>query len=496
LRGGGQPFKLIVLLAIFTLSFFSLTAITFPIQQTNAYTAPLCGPASGTGAEPVTATTVTYGGKKFDIIGYNKNGNEVGVAGPNNSVTLLLDKDEVYTLGFWNENPINTYKDSTISKLMGDFVNFSLSTTADIIARTLTGGSGNYNAGGYNEDLIAGPDVTNQKVWPLSVDEAEHLILSGRVFPHYWWLRSPGEDDYSAARVISQNRVYPNGGYVDIDGADNAIRPALYLSINSPALSSVIASGAWQSNSIPIGACAPQPNNIGINYIAETITGLDNDTQGWSLSDSYVGLTTLTQTTVTPINISSNIGATASTLYYVKATTNTDLYFNSNSDSNGVAKSNAVEGFSKLTIPARPSAPSGLNGVAPSDVGASDGKITGTSNKLEYSTDEVSWTSVTGAAITGLTSGTYFVRTIADQSASKFKSFATEVIVKAGSSKPASGKQGPSVGDGGFSGEGTAQTGVDFAGLGLLLAMMLIGAVVLRGPKVTRQSCPARHCEA
>jgi hypothetical protein len=53
---------------------------------------------------------------------------------------------------------------------------------------------------------------------------------------------------------------------------------------------------------------------------------------------------------------------------------------------------------------------------------------------MEYSTDEATWTSVTGAAITGLTSGTYFVRTIADQSTSKFKSFTTEVIVAEGNS--------------------------------------------------------------
>jgi hypothetical protein len=42
------------------------------------------------------------------------------------------------------------------------------------------------------------------------------------------------------------------------------------------------------------------------------------------------------------------------------------------------------------------------------------------------------------------------------------------VIVKAGSSKPTSGKQEPSIGDGGFSSEGTAQTGIDFTGLELL----------------------------
>jgi hypothetical protein len=130
---------------------------------------------------------------------------------------------------------------------------------------------------------------------------------------------------------------------------------------------------------------------------------------------------------------------------------------------------------SKLVIPARPAGPS-VTGVAPSDVGASDGKITGASNKMEYSTDGISWTAANGSTIKGLTSGTYFVRTIADQSAKKFKSFATTVIVPAGSSGPSAK---PSVG-GEDSTVGTAQTGIDLVGLELLLVVMLLGVVVFR----------------
>jgi hypothetical protein len=468
---------------ILTLAFIGLSTITFPTQQAQAATSSLCGLSSGS-APVVTATTVTYGGKKFDIIGYNKNGNEIGVAGPNNSVTLLLDKDASYTKIRWNAVVVlgsSIFVDSTISGALNTFANSTLTTNAGIIERTLLGGSNSYDSGdlsnGYNEDWIRGSGVTNQKVWALSVDEASHVILSSRIFNEYWWLRSPGNLASTAAITYANGNVRPNG--IHTYDYNYAVRPALYLNISSPIFSSL----SFDIN-LPIGACAPQPNNFGIDYVAETVTGLDNDIQGWSLADSYAGLTTPTQTTATPINISSNIGSTASTLYYVKATTNPNLYFNSNSDSNGVAKLNAVEGFSKLTIPARPAGPS-VTGIAPSDVGVSDGKITGTSNKMEYSTDEFSWTSVTGAVITGLTSGTYFVRTVADQSAKKFKSFATEVIVPAGSSpsagKPGSGT-GPSAGDDGFSSEGTAQTGVDLVGLGLLLVLMLFGIVVLRRP--------------
>jgi hypothetical protein len=87
-----------------------------------------------------------------------------------------------------------------------------------------------------------------------------------------------------------------------------------------------------------------------------------------------------------------------------------------------------------------------------------------------------SWTAVGGSAISGLTSGTYFVRTVADQSVKKFRSFAKEVIVPAGSSPSA----GPSVGDGGDSTVETAQTGIDLIGLELLLLLLLLLVIPLR----------------
>jgi hypothetical protein len=218
---------------------------------------------------------------------------------------------------------------------------------------------------------------------------------------------------------------------------------------------------------------------------AEPVTGFDTAAQGWSLSDSFTGLSTPSQLASTSLDVSANISSTSSTLFYNKATTSTDhfdSYYNNDKQ--------PTESLAKLVIPARPAGPS-VTSVASSDVGASDGKITGTSNKMEYNTTSAnfagSWTAVGGSAITGLTSGTYFVRTIADQSTSKFKSFAKEVIVKEGSSpssgpsagKPGSGT-GPTAGNSGTSSEGTAQTGVDFAGLELLALLMVACGFGLR----------------
>jgi uncharacterized repeat protein (TIGR02543 family) len=59
-----------------------------------------------------------------------------------------------------------------------------------------------------------------------------------------------------------------------------------------------------------------------------------------------------------------------------------------------------------------PAAPTGLVGVKPTTAGGTDGKITGTTNLMEYSTDSSfsSPTDCTGTEITGLSAGTYYVR--------------------------------------------------------------------------------------
>lgn len=64
-----------------------------------------------------------------------------------------------------------------------------------------------------------------------------------------------------------------------------------------------------------------------------------------------------------------------------------------------------------LKIPARPAAPSEVQGVKNSAFGVNDGKIVGVSEAMEYkrSSDDA-WTACTGAEITGLEPGTYQVR--------------------------------------------------------------------------------------
>jgi len=79
----------------------------------------------------------------------------------------------------------------------------------------------------------------------------------------------------------------------------------------------------------------------------------------------------------------------------------------SSSIQTGTVTSATTAAIAKLNAPA---APTGLTVNAPSAPEVNDGKITGVSIAMEYSTDGINWTSCTGTEVTGLGSGTYYVR--------------------------------------------------------------------------------------
>jgi hypothetical protein len=430
--------KITALVATLTLTFVGLTAITGPTQQANAFTSPICGPGSGS-AGPVTATTVNYGGKLFDIIGYNKDGNKVGVAGDtNNSVTLLLDKTEAASDVQWNPNGSgNAYAGSTISTIMDTFANSTLSTNEGIIARTLTGGSANQGAEGCNEDWIAGSNVANQKVWALSVDEVSHLILSTRVFSYPWWLRTPGYD-YRAGYTESDGGVVAGGVQVVIGSTTDTdyageVRPALYLDITSD-----VFSGITFNAQLPIGACQAEYINPGVDYIDETVTGLDMASQGWKIGTTYAGLGSFVQQAGTATSITDSISSSPSSLVFVKATDDNN-HFNSDKDRNNEAQESLA---TTINIPARPVAPT-ISATTPSLYGLGDGFVGGLTTNEEYNTTSATydgvWTNITGTSVDNLSAGDKVcVRTVAEVGV-KFKSLGSCVTVGQGV-KPAPAK--------------------------------------------------------
>ena len=83
----------------------------------------------------------------------------------------------------------------------------------------------------------------------------------------------------------------------------------------------------------------------------------------------------------------------------------------SNKEGGNYNITNTVTAYFSIVIPVR-NAPEGLKGVAPTTDGGSDGKITGTTTDMEYSTDTAFTSPITCAntETTGLAEGIYYVR--------------------------------------------------------------------------------------
>jgi hypothetical protein len=171
---------------------------------------------------------VQWNGFTWDVVGYHKlasdGGGQKGIAGPEGTATLLLDKLS------YDANTMGSSSMNFSYNVLDKFYN-GLLDKSDIVTRTLIGGSTpSTSVQGYNGDTVKGADVVNQSIWQLSVLEASQLKLSVRCYSDWWHLRSPGWTETAGTGVVSS-------GEIDVTGMinlANAIRPALYLSLSSP----------------------------------------------------------------------------------------------------------------------------------------------------------------------------------------------------------------------------------------------------------------------
>ena len=133
---------------------------------------------------------------------------------------LILAKDILFNKAYNDEYTSVTWEDCTLRKyLNGDFYN-SFSDEERAMIQEVT------NSNPDNPVYMSkGGNDTKDKIYLLSIDEAEGLsgdILKAKMF---WWLRSPG--GYScAAEVYSDGVVHTFGGSVR---SEAGVRPALNL---------------------------------------------------------------------------------------------------------------------------------------------------------------------------------------------------------------------------------------------------------------------------
>lgn len=127
----------------------------------------------------------------------------------------------------------NEYAGSTLQQKLVQIANgLPAKEAAYIRPRNLTGSDG-----------ITGPGVSNQKLWPLSLDEynvivaarAEAVCLYGGIFDHFW-LRTPSYGDGERVRQCTGRYMVPASAdlfyNIEVD-RDTGARPALNVDLSS-----------------------------------------------------------------------------------------------------------------------------------------------------------------------------------------------------------------------------------------------------------------------
>ncbi|MBR6029754.1 MAG: InlB B-repeat-containing protein [Clostridia bacterium] len=269
---------------------------TVPAQAVGTNRAIQLGAAVlGSGRNTDNAATVYFGADAngspyaWRVIGYDGE----GTAAQSGAATLF-SSGNLDTTKFHNTNNVNAYQTSQLKqKLEAVASRLSAGETAAVRTRTLV--SGEYN--GLETDCIAGPEVANAKMWPLSIKEAYALSQNLRIVPEAsWWTRSPSDpnytpvvkygpedwmvlDPYNGTKIMSSEGILYNC-YVNVA---SGVRPAFYLSLDKVLLVSAVDGGQP-------AVSAGEPAEIGAYYgSAWKLTLLDTAGHGgFAVSQSSV----------------------------------------------------------------------------------------------------------------------------------------------------------------------------------------------------------------
>lgn len=145
-----------------------------------------------------------------------------------------------------NENKVVTWETCTLREwLNGGFINNAFSTEEKNVIPTVTASA--------DENLRFDTDpgnATQDQIFLLSTNEVNKYLNSNKARQCkptayamangayidsssncWWWLRSPGDNQRSAARVYYDGRLLLPGFYVD--DIHGAVRPALWIDLNS-----------------------------------------------------------------------------------------------------------------------------------------------------------------------------------------------------------------------------------------------------------------------
>ena len=161
--------------------------------------------------------TVNFAGHEWYIIGTDSE----GVQAPSGSYTLFAKNNDFGRTAFRqnNDDPATSdyYKDSDLQKKMQEIANgFSEADRAHIVIRD-------------NLDDMRGDPVTDQLLWPISIDECGELgwITFLRSFPEdYWTRKGIGKGEAYTVRANGLS-YFPYTVVTEV----HAVRPAMYVKL-------------------------------------------------------------------------------------------------------------------------------------------------------------------------------------------------------------------------------------------------------------------------
>ena len=222
------------------------------------------------------AQILYYGDKTWKVIGYDRS----GAASERNTIALLQYDyygrfgEAAFDLPYPSNLFSNAYADSRLRKMVNAIAdNFSSGEKAAVAAKTLK--SGDYMA--YNTDGIAGSEVKDALLWPLSTREASNVNPDIRLTAPYlqkaWWLRSPGNSRNKAAFVMKNGDInFEGDGLIKV----YAVRPAFHLKLQSVLFTS---SAKLGKESNPAGADALKSRSDQIAHSNEYL-----DANAWKVT--------------------------------------------------------------------------------------------------------------------------------------------------------------------------------------------------------------------
>jgi hypothetical protein len=166
----------------------------------------------------INTTVIHYAGSEWYVVGYN--GNDGGVATTSGAITLFSvgefgAKAQFNKTGTAGNNYINSNLRNELTKEVR-FTGIDARERSVMVSRSL-------------DDV--GINLPEDQLWALSIDEANTLNVDLRKFTAYWWLRSPGGANNTAAAVnTAGTSVVNTTTYIT---SSYAIRPAFNLDLAS-----------------------------------------------------------------------------------------------------------------------------------------------------------------------------------------------------------------------------------------------------------------------